>query len=252
MELGGNAPVPGLRRRRPRRRGRGRDDREDAQHRRGLHLGEPLPRRTSRSPTSSPSKLAERMGALKVGRGTEEGVDVGPLIDEDQRGKVAELVDDAVDKGANCLTGGERARRRRLLLRADRARRRARRRAGAERGDLRPGRAGRRASRPSEEAIAAANDTEYGLVAYVFTRDLKRALRVCEALETGMIGLNQGMVSNAGRAVRRRQAVRHRPRGRQRGHPRVPRDQVRRDQHLNGAGILGICARPWSRGWVRG
>ena len=59
-----------------------------------------------------------------------------------------------------------------------------------------------------EEAIAAANDTEYGLVAYVYTQDLKRALRVCEALETGMIGLNQGMVSNAGRAVRRRQAVR--------------------------------------------
>ena len=49
-----------------------------------------------------------------------------------------------------------------------------------------------------EEAIAAANDTEYGLVAYVFTSDVKRAFRVCEALETGMIGLNQGMVSNAG------------------------------------------------------
>jgi succinate-semialdehyde dehydrogenase/glutarate-semialdehyde dehydrogenase len=49
-----------------------------------------------------------------------------------------------------------------------------------------------------EEAIAKANDTEYGLVAYVYTRDLKRALRVCEGLETGMVGLNQGMVSNAG------------------------------------------------------
>ena len=48
-----------------------------------------------------------------------------------------------------------------------------------------------------EEAIAAANDTEYGLVAYVFTRDLKRALRVVEGLETGMVGLNQGIVSNA-------------------------------------------------------
>ena len=48
-----------------------------------------------------------------------------------------------------------------------------------------------------EEAIAAANDTEYGLVAYVYTRDLKRALRVVERLETGMVGLNQGMVSNA-------------------------------------------------------
>jgi succinate-semialdehyde dehydrogenase/glutarate-semialdehyde dehydrogenase len=49
-----------------------------------------------------------------------------------------------------------------------------------------------------EEAIARANDTEYGLVAYVFTRDIKRAIRVCEGLETGMVGLNQGMVSNAG------------------------------------------------------
>ena len=49
-----------------------------------------------------------------------------------------------------------------------------------------------------EDAVARANDTEYGLVAYVFTSDLKRAIRVCEALETGMVGLNQGMVSNAG------------------------------------------------------
>jgi succinate-semialdehyde dehydrogenase/glutarate-semialdehyde dehydrogenase len=48
-----------------------------------------------------------------------------------------------------------------------------------------------------DEAIAAANDTEYGLVSYVYTNNLKRALRVCERLETGMIGLNQGMVSNA-------------------------------------------------------
>jgi succinate-semialdehyde dehydrogenase/glutarate-semialdehyde dehydrogenase len=49
-----------------------------------------------------------------------------------------------------------------------------------------------------DEAIAAANDTEYGLVAYVYTNNLKRALRVVERLETGMVGLNQGMVSNAG------------------------------------------------------
>ncbi len=48
-----------------------------------------------------------------------------------------------------------------------------------------------------DAAIAAANDTEYGLVSYVYTSDLKRAFRVCEKLQTGMIGLNQGMVSNA-------------------------------------------------------
>ena len=93
-------------------------------------------------------KLGERMGALKLGRGTEDGVDVGPLIDADQRDKVAELVEDAVDKGATCVVGGKQRRRRRLLLRADRARRRPRRRPRAQRGDLRPGRAGRRASAP--------------------------------------------------------------------------------------------------------
>ncbi|HYH58160.1 MAG TPA: aldehyde dehydrogenase family protein, partial [Thermoleophilaceae bacterium] len=55
-----------------------------------------------------------------------------------------------------------------------------------------------RAFASEEEAITAANDTEFGLVAYVYTADLKRALRVCERIETGMIGLNQGLVSNAG------------------------------------------------------
>ena len=73
---------------------------------------------------------------------------------------------------------------------------RARRRPDATRGDLRPGRADHRRSRPRRRRVAAANDTEYGLVAYVFTRDLDRALRVGERLETGMVGLNQGIVSN--------------------------------------------------------
>jgi succinate-semialdehyde dehydrogenase / glutarate-semialdehyde dehydrogenase len=143
------------------------------------------------------ARLAERMGKLRVGRGTEEGVDVGPLIDDDQRGKVAGLVEDAVEKGAKALVGGStvdgagyfyeptvladvppNAR----LLREEIF------------GPVAPV-----ASFDStEDAIAAANDTEYGLVAYVFTRDIKRALTVCEGLETGMIGLNQGMVSNAG------------------------------------------------------
>ena len=142
-------------------------------------------------------KLGQRMGAMKVGRGTEEGVEVGPLIDDAQRSKVAELVDDAVGKGANAVVGGSS-------------------RDGAgyfyDPTVLSGVTAGARvlteeifgpvapvASFGSEEeAIAAANDTEFGLVAYVFTSDLKRAFRVCEGLETGMIGLNQGMVSNAG------------------------------------------------------
>ena len=140
-------------------------------------------------------KLAQKMGAMKVGRGTEDGVEVGPLIDDTQRGKVAELVEDAVGRGAHAVVGGKS-------------------RDGAGYfydptvltdvpddarllteeifGPVAPV----KGFADEDEAIAAANDTQYGLVSYVYTRDLRRALRVVEKLETGMIGLNQGMVSN--------------------------------------------------------
>ncbi|HEY8582513.1 MAG TPA: NAD-dependent succinate-semialdehyde dehydrogenase [Capillimicrobium sp.] len=143
------------------------------------------------------SKLADAIGQMKVGRGTEDGVKVGPLIDDDQRGKVAELVDDAVSRGAKVLTGGERLDGAGYFYRptvlsdiADDAR------VLSEEifGPVAPV----KGFRSEDEAIAAANDTEYGLVAYVYTRDLERAFRVIEGLDTGMIGLNQGMVSNAG------------------------------------------------------
>jgi succinate-semialdehyde dehydrogenase/glutarate-semialdehyde dehydrogenase len=142
------------------------------------------------------SKLAEKMGELKLGRGVEESTDVGPLIDDTQRGKVADLVQDAIGRGATAVVGGSK-------------------RDGAGYfyqptvltdipddaellqeeifGPVAPV----KGFTDEDEAIAAANNTEYGLVAYVYTNDLKRALRVCERLETGMIGLNQGMVSNA-------------------------------------------------------
>jgi succinate-semialdehyde dehydrogenase/glutarate-semialdehyde dehydrogenase len=142
-------------------------------------------------------RLAERMGAMKVGRGTDDGVEVGPLIDDAQQSKVAELVDDAVGRGATCLTGGRRADGAGYFFEPtvitgvspD-----ARLLSEEVFGPVAP----IATFRTEEEAISAANRTEFGLVAYVFTRDLKRALRVSEALETGMIGLNQGMVSNAG------------------------------------------------------
>jgi succinate-semialdehyde dehydrogenase/glutarate-semialdehyde dehydrogenase len=141
-------------------------------------------------------KLASKLGEMKVGRGTEDDVKVGPLIDGTQRDKVAELVDDATGRGASVLVGGTK-------------------RDGAGYffdptvlAGVNPD------SRLLKEeifgpvapvigfddedaAIAAANDTEYGLVAYVYTNDIKRAFRVCEKLQTGMIGLNQGLVSNA-------------------------------------------------------
>ena len=142
-------------------------------------------------------RLADRMGAMKIGRGTEEDVKVGPLIDQPSREKVAELVQDALDKGADCVVGGEIPDGRgyfyppTVLAGVP-----AEARVNSEEifGPVAP--VGSFGS--EEEAIAKANDTEYGLVAYVFTRDIKRAIRVCEALDTGMIGLNQGMVSNAG------------------------------------------------------
>jgi succinate-semialdehyde dehydrogenase/glutarate-semialdehyde dehydrogenase len=142
------------------------------------------------------SRLAERMAALKVGRGTEEDVDVGPLIDDAQRSKVKELVEDAVGKGAKVLVGGSERDGAGYFFEptvlAD---------VPSEARLLKEeifGPVAPVAGFDSEEAaIAAANDTEYGLVAYVYTRDLQRAFRVIEGLETGMVGLNQGMVSNA-------------------------------------------------------
>jgi len=142
-------------------------------------------------------KLAERMGALKIGRGSEDGVEVGPLIDGTQRDKVAELVTDAVGKGAKVLTGGEAEGGNGYFYKptvltdiSDDAQ--------LLQEEIFGPVAPVKGFTTEEEAIAAANDTEYGLVAYVYTRDLNRAFRVAEALETGMLGLNQGVVSNAG------------------------------------------------------
>jgi succinate-semialdehyde dehydrogenase / glutarate-semialdehyde dehydrogenase len=140
-------------------------------------------------------KLASRMGSLKLGRGTEEGVDVGPLIDGDQREKVQELVDDAVGKGAKCLVGGS-AREGQGYFYEPTVLAEIPDGAKLLKEEIFGPVAPVKAFGSEEEAIAAANDTEYGLVAYVYTRDVKRALRVCEALEYGMVGLNQGMVSN--------------------------------------------------------
>jgi succinate-semialdehyde dehydrogenase/glutarate-semialdehyde dehydrogenase len=140
-------------------------------------------------------RLAERMGALKLGRGTEEGVQVGPLIDKNAVDKVSELVGDALDKGARAVVGARPGDGRGYFYQPTVL-------AGVPEGArvLKEeifGPVAPVAAFDSEEAaVAAANDTEFGLVAYVYTRDLKRAFRVVEGLETGMVGLNQGMVSN--------------------------------------------------------
>jgi succinate-semialdehyde dehydrogenase/glutarate-semialdehyde dehydrogenase len=140
-------------------------------------------------------RMAERMGALKVGRGTDPDTDVGPLIDEAQRAKVAELVADASERGARVLLGGEPVGERgyfyapTVLTGVPQD---ARLLAEEIFGPVAP----IATFSTDEQAIEAANRTEYGLVAYVYTRDLARAFRACEGIETGMVGLNQGVVSN--------------------------------------------------------
>jgi len=139
--------------------------------------------------------LAARMGDLRVGRGSDEGTDVGPLVDADTLDKVAGLVDDARDKGAEVLTGGERVGEQGYFY------------APTVLGSVPDGArlldeevfgpvAPVTSFSSDDEAVAMANDTPFGLVSYLYTRDLTRALTICERLETGMIGLNQGIVSN--------------------------------------------------------
>ncbi len=141
-------------------------------------------------------RLAERMGALKSGRGSEDGVEVGPLIDDDQRGKVRELVEDALERGARRLTDGAESDGRgyfyppTVLTDVPQDARMLREEIFGPVAPI-------AAFADEDEAIAAANRTEFGLVAYVFTQSLDRAIRVIEQLETGMVGLNQGLVSNA-------------------------------------------------------
>jgi succinate-semialdehyde dehydrogenase/glutarate-semialdehyde dehydrogenase len=140
-------------------------------------------------------RFSERMAALRVGRGTEPGVDVGPLVDAATRDKVSELVSDAVDSGAKLLVGGSTVGERGYFY------------APTVLTGVEPGArmlteeifgpvAPISTFNSDDEALAMANDTEYGLVAYVFTQNVSRALSVAEGLETGMVGLNQGVVSN--------------------------------------------------------
>jgi len=141
------------------------------------------------------ARLAEKMSAMKVGRGTEPSVQVGPLISGDQRDIVRNLVDDAVGKGAKVLTGGEDVGNRGYFY-APTVLANVSPDAELLRTEIFGPVAPVATFADDDEAVRTANDSEYGLVAYVFTRDLRRALGVAESLEVGMLGLNRGMVSN--------------------------------------------------------
>ena len=140
-------------------------------------------------------RLAERMGAMTIGRGIDDGVTVGPLVDNAAIDKVTELVADAIDKGATVLTGGQAIDGPghfyppTVLTGVPTT-------AKVFREEIFGPVAPVITFSTDQDGIDKANDTEYGLVAYAFTENLTRALTVAEKLQTGMVGINQGIVSN--------------------------------------------------------
>jgi succinate-semialdehyde dehydrogenase/glutarate-semialdehyde dehydrogenase len=135
------------------------------------------------------------MEKLVLGPGVDPATDLGPLVNAPAREKVEELVGGALDEGSTVLTGASRPDRRGWFY------------AATVLGDVPPDAAILReevfgpvapivAFEDEDEAVRLANDTEFGLVSYVYTGDLARGLRVCEALEAGMVGLNRGLVSD--------------------------------------------------------
>jgi succinate-semialdehyde dehydrogenase/glutarate-semialdehyde dehydrogenase len=139
--------------------------------------------------------FTDRLRAMRLGPGLEESTDIGPLVNEETRSKVVGLVDGALDDGASALTGGRAPGRKGYfyeptLLDG----------VAADADILRTEIFGPVAPvvrfTDESDAIRWANGTEFGLVSYVYTQDLRRGLRVSEALESGMIGLNRGLVSD--------------------------------------------------------
>jgi succinate-semialdehyde dehydrogenase/glutarate-semialdehyde dehydrogenase len=140
-------------------------------------------------------KFAARMAGLTLGKGTMKGGDVGPLIDAKARDGVSELVEDAKAKGGTILTGGGQVKGRGYFFEPtviSGVPMTARVMSEEIFGPVAP----IATFRTEADAIAKANSTEFGLASYVFTNDLSRVIRVSEALEYGMIGINQGIISN--------------------------------------------------------
>jgi succinate-semialdehyde dehydrogenase/glutarate-semialdehyde dehydrogenase len=140
-------------------------------------------------------KLTAKMAAFKMGNGLQEGVTLGPLVNADAKKKVTELVEDAVKKGAKVLTGGKPPEGPGFFYPAtvldhvpD----------GADmlREEIFGPVAALQTFKSEDEVVRRANDTEYGLIAYLYTGDVARGLRVSEQLDFGMVGLNRGLVSD--------------------------------------------------------
>jgi succinate-semialdehyde dehydrogenase/glutarate-semialdehyde dehydrogenase len=140
-------------------------------------------------------KLTDKMASLKMGNGLDDGVALGPLVNAEGRDKVVELVADAVKRGAKVLTGGKKPEGPGFFYPAtvlDNVPDGAKMLNEEIFGPV----ASIQTFTSEDEAIRRANDTEYGLVAYLYTKDLSRGMRVSEKLDFGMIGLNRGLVSD--------------------------------------------------------
>ena len=141
------------------------------------------------------ARLADRLSRLSVGPGLDDGTDLGPLVNSDTRSKVASLVESATRDGGRLVTGGQVPDRRgyfyppTVLDDVPRG-------AGILDEEIFGPVAPVVRFTDQADAIALANSTEYGLVSYLYTRDLRRALQVAETLEAGMIGINRGVVSD--------------------------------------------------------
>jgi len=141
------------------------------------------------------AKLAERMGALRIGAGTDESTQLGPMINARAVDGIADKVDRTVAAGARKVLGGERMDRSGFFYPATVLAGVPRDSAAATEEVFGPV-APIISVRDEDDALALANDTEMGLTGYVYSGDLARGLRVCERLEVGMVGLNRGLVSD--------------------------------------------------------
>lgn len=141
------------------------------------------------------AKFTAAMSALKVGDGTDPSVDVGPLVNADTRDKVAAFVADAVAKGAKIECGGATPNGKGFFY-PPTVMSNVAENSDCVHDEIFGPVAALQTFTDQEDVIARANNTEYGLVAYVFSENMKRALQVCERLEYGMVGLNRGLVSD--------------------------------------------------------
>jgi succinate-semialdehyde dehydrogenase/glutarate-semialdehyde dehydrogenase len=140
-------------------------------------------------------KLTAKMAGLKMGNGLDDGVALGPLVNAEGRDKVVELVEDALSKGAKILTGGKRPDGAGYFYPAT-VLSNVSNDAKMLNEEIFGPVASLQTFKDEAEVIKRANDTEYGLVAYLYTKDLGRGMRVSEKLDFGMIGLNRGLVSD--------------------------------------------------------